>query len=77
MAGVAAVSACVQACSDANPQRVALATATAGPPRQRPAVRVQSSSGYRVAPLAAIGRIKGVVEFGGVAPADTVVHSDE
>jgi hypothetical protein len=74
VAGLAAVCACVEACSDANPQRVALATATAGPPHQPLGIHVQSSGGYKVVPLSAIGRIKGVVEFGGAAPADTVVH---
>ena len=67
------LGACLLACSDARPQRVALAT-TAGPPRVRQVVGPQSSGEYKVIPLPAIGRIKGVVEFGGAAPADTVVH---
>ncbi len=74
VACVATLCACLQACSDANPQRVSLATATAAPPREHPGDGIQSSGGYTVVPLAAIGRIKGVVEFGGAAPADTVVH---
>jgi hypothetical protein len=67
------LGACLLACSDARPQRVALAT-TVGPPRVRQVVGPQSSGEYKVIPLPAIGRIKGVVEFGGAAPADTVVH---
>jgi Carboxypeptidase regulatory-like domain len=63
-----------QSCSDASPQRVAHVPMAMAAPRSRPATIPQSSARYRVAPLTAIGRIKGVVSFDGAAPADTVVH---
>jgi hypothetical protein len=74
VAAVAALCAVATACSDASPQRMALATATTRPAPALQPVSPQSSGGYRVIPLAASGRIKGVVEFAGAAPADTVVH---
>jgi Carboxypeptidase regulatory-like domain len=74
VAAVAALCAVATACSDASPQRIALATATTRPARARKPDGPQSSGGYRVVPLTASGRIKGVVEFAGTAPADTVVH---
>ena len=69
-----ALSVCAQSCSEAKPQRVEHVPMAVAAPLRRAAAIPRSGVRYHVAPLTAIGRIKGVVEFDGVPPTDTVVH---
>ena len=75
-APLVALSVSAHACSEADPQRIpaALAVVAARPPRGTSPVVSQSAVAYRVAPLAAPGRVRGVVSFDGPAPPDSVVH---